>query len=450
MRVIVIGGGTVGVEIGHKLSEKGHDVVIIEKNPKKSENIAKNIDAMLIEGNGVSFKILEEAGINEAKIVIAVTEIDEVNIIACMLAKRCGVDKTVARIRNDEYVDGTQLFTHDQLGIDIVINPERIAAMEMAKFIKTPNVKGIDYFAEGKIRMIGIEVEEKSPIANQQVKNITFPFDSNIVAIIRENEDIIIPGGDDYIYPGNEIYLLGDINVLSGLSSLTRHPDKKPDNILIIGGGRIGLQLCKILEQNKKETFQVKLVEQDEERCEELTRELNRTLILHGDGTDLKFLQEEDLDEVDVMVAITGDDKTNLLSSVLCHRLGVDKTIVEIIKSDYELVLSTLKIDSAISPRLLTAAQILKLTTKSQVVSMKILKNDRAEILELNVPDTAPIIGKKLKNAKLPKGLIIGAIVRNGEIITPGGKDEILPRDRVIVFATKECTQKVEKIFAAS
>lgn len=450
MRVIVIGGGTVGTEISNKLSQKGHDVVIIEKNPRKTTNIAKNIDAMLIEGTGVSFKNLEEAGINQASLVIAVTEIDEVNIIACMLAKRCGVDKTVARIRNNEYFDGSQLFTHEQLGIDIAINPEKVTAMEMAKMIKTPNVKGVEYFADGKVRMIGLVVEEKSPIANQKVKEITFPYDSNLAAIARENDEIIIPGGEDIIYPRDEIYLIGDRNLLTGLGSLTRHPDKKAENILIIGGGRIGLQLCKILEENKKDGFNVKLVEEDAKRCEELTEELSKTLVLHGDGTDIKFLQEEDLDEVDVVVSVTGDDKTNLLSSVMCHRLGVEKTIVEIIKSDYESVLSTLKVDSAISPRLLTAAQILKLTTESQVISMTILENEKAEILELYVSETAPIINKKLKYAKLPRGLLVGAIVRGDQVITPGGNDKIFAHDRIIVLATRECTQKAEKAFASN
>lgn len=450
MRVIIVGGGTVGIEICHKLSEKGHDVVLIEKNPKKTQNIAKNIDAMLIEGNGVSTKVLEEAGIKESSLLIAVTEVDEVNIIACLIAKRCGVGKTVARIRNnEEYINSSQVCTHDQLGIDIVINPERVTAMEMAKNIKTPNVKGIDYFAEGKIRMIGLVVEEKSPIANQQVKNVSFPYDSNIVAIVRETEEVIIPGGEDKICPGDEIYLLGDRNLLAGLASLTRHPEKTPENILVIGGGKIGLQLCKILEENKREGFKIKLVEEDEERCEELTEELSKTLVLNGDGTDLKFLQEEDLNQVDVAVSVTGDDKTNLLSAVMCHRLGVDKTIVEIIKSDYEAVLSTLKIESAVSPRLLTAAQILQLTTESQVISMTILENEKAEIMELYVPEKAPIVGKKLKNAKLPKGILVGAIVRNNEVITPGGKDKIIPHDRVILFVTSEYSHKVEKIFAA-
>ncbi|UMZ74002.1 Trk system potassium transporter TrkA [Natranaerofaba carboxydovora] len=450
MRVIVVGGGTVGVEICTKLAEKEHDVVLIEKDPQKLDKIAKNVDAMLIEGDGVSLSTLKKAGVEEAGLLIAVTEVDEVNMIASMMAKRCGVKKTVARIRNPEYTDETMSFTNDQLGIDIIINPERVAALEIAKIIKAPNVKGIEYFSGGKVQMVGLTVEEESPIANSRIKNIKFPSDSNVVAIVRNNQEVVIPGGEDMIYPGDVIYLLGEKGLLASLGTLTRHPDKKAENIMVIGGGRIGLELCKLLEGVKKHGFHVKLVEKDAKRCAFLTEELNKTLVLNGDGTNLKFLQEEDLEDVDVVVSVTGDDKTNLLSSVMSDRLGVSKTIVEIIKSDYEAVLDTMKVNAAISPRLLTAAQILKLTIESDVISMTILGNYKAEILELNVPADAPIVNKKLAKAKLPKGILVGAIVRKGRVITPGGQDSILPDDRIILFSMEECSNKVSKYFGGT
>ena len=447
MRIIIVGGGTVGVELASKLTEKDQDVVLIEKQREKLEKISRNLDIMLVEGNGASFKVLEQAGVNQTDILIAVTEIDEVNIIACLLAKNYGVGKTVARVRNPEYTEENQLFTHDQLGIDIIINPEFVTAQEMAKMIRTPNVKGVEYFADGKVQMVGLTVETNSPIANKFVKDIDFPYSSNIVAILRSNEDAIVPSGMDKILPGDEIYLVGPEDLLSGLGGLTRRPDKKAQNILIIGGGRIGSQLCNILESYGN-GLKIKLVEKNYARCAELAEELSRTMVLQGDGTNLKFLREEDLKAVDVVVSTTGDDKTNLLSSVMTRKLGATRNIVEIIKADYEAVLDTLQVDTAISPRTLTAAKILKLIRKERVISMKILGNEKAEILELQVPQGSPIENKRLAQAKLPNGLLVGAIVRGDDIIIPGGKDVVKADDRVILFTTYKVSKEIDKFFA--
>ncbi|OWZ84990.1 Trk system potassium transporter TrkA [Natranaerobius trueperi] len=450
MRVIIVGGGTIGVELARKLSEKDQDVVLIEKSSEKISKISRNLDIMLVQGNGASFKILEQAGISQADLLIAVTEIDEVNIIACMLAKGYDVNKTVARIRNPEYTEGTQVFSHDQLGIDIIINPELVTAQEMAKMIRTPNVQGVEYFADGKVQMVGIIVEEKSPIAHKLVKDIDFPYSSNIVAILRGKKQVIIPGGTDEILPGDEIYLIGQKGLISSLGHFTRHPKKKPQNVLIIGGGRIGYQLCNILEKNmsRKNQMNIKLVEEDEKSCEQLVEDLNKTMVLKGDGTNLKFLQEEDLKDVDVVVSATGDDKTNLLSSVMSRELGADKTIVEVIKEDYEAVLDNMQVDKAISPRTLTAAKILQLIRDDIVISMAILGNEKAEITELIVPNNAPVANKKLIEAKFPRGILIGAIVRQDQIIIPGGQDVILPGDRVIIFATSKTNKLVDKYFS--
>ncbi len=450
MRIIIVGGGTVGVELANKFSEKNQDVILIERQKEKLEKISRNLDIMLIEGNGASFKVLEQAGVKKADILIAVTETDEVNIIACLLAKNYGVNKTVARLRSPEYTEeeNTQPFSQEQLGIDIIINPELVTAMEIAKIIRTPNVKGIEYFAQEQVQMVGLTVEENSPVANQLVKDIELPYQSNIVAILRPNKDAIVPGGMDKILPGDDIYLIGPKGLLSNLGGYTRHPDKRADNILIIGGGRIGSNLARILEKYPN-GMQVKLVEKCQERCEELTEGLSKTLILQGDGTNLKFLKEEDLKEVDVVVACTGDDKTNLLSSVMSRKLGATRTIVEVIKADYESVLDTLQVDTAISPRTITAAKILKLIRKEKVISMKILGNEKAEILELEVDPKAPIVNKKLSKAKLPKGLLVGAIVRGDKIIIAGGNDMVKANDRVILFATHGVANQVDKFFAS-
>ncbi len=446
MEVIIVGGGTVGVELANRILEKGHDVVLIERSRTKLDKISRNLDVMFIHGNGASYKILEQAGVRTADLLIAVTETDEVNMISCMLAKSYGVEKTVARVRNPDYTEETHVFEHDHMGIDIIINPELATAQEIAKIIRTPNAQGIEYFADGKIQMVGITVEEDSPVANTQIKDIKFHQSSNIVAILRKNRDVIIPHGTDEILPGDEIYIIGERGLLSRMGAFTRRPDKKHQNILVIGGGRVGYHVCRILEKTGN-GMNVTLVEKDCQVCEDLAEDLSKTLVLTGDGTNLKFLQEEDLNVVDVMVATTGDDKTNLLSAIMSKKLGASRTIVELIKEDYEALLDTLQVDTVVSPRTITTAKILKLLRKEMVISMKLLGHEKIEVLELEVASNAPIVNKKLSETKLPQGVLIGAIVRNDQIIIPGGRDKIIPKDRVIVFVTSEKTEALQKFF---
>ena len=444
MRLIIIGGGQVGTELAKRLS-KEHDVVVIERNSNMAKIIESSMDVMVIRGSGASVRTLEKAGISEAKLLIAVTEIDEVNIIACMVAKKYGVETTVARIRNIEYVDGSQILTTEQLGIDIIINPERVAAQEITEMIKSPNVSEVEHYADGRVQVIGYYVNDYSPFINKRIEDVEFPDDCIVCAIIRKVGEVIIPSGEDKILAQDEIFLLGKKEVFEkpwpGFEI-----QRQPQNIVIAGGGKVGLQLAEFLERDEK--YNITLVEISKEKCDDIAGLLNRTLVLQGNVTDINFLREEEIYRADVFVAVTGDDEINLLSTLLADHLGVKITISEVIRPDYNIILNSIGIDRVVSPRLLTAAQIMKLIRKGEVISLTILKEDKAEVLELIVPDKAYICDKKLEEAKLPRGILLGAIIRGDKVIIPSGSHKVFSGDRVIIFYTTELSEEVDKYFS--
>lgn len=450
MQIIIVGGGSVGFALAELLAAENQDVIVIEKNAEKIKRLSLELGTMVIEDNGASPAALERAGIKKTEILIAVTEIDEVNMISCMIAKKMGVPVTVARVRNAEYTKSFQVISRDQLGIDIFINPERVAALEMAKIIRTPNVFDTEYFANGKIKMAAALVDKDSKILNKALKNLPLPDDCVIVAIERATGEFIVPNGEDIIKPHDRVFFMGKAGLISEISWLLQKKEKTAEKITIFGGGRIGFQLAEILENDKKTDFNIKLIEQNQECCIELANKLQRTLVLQGDATDFLFLKEEGIGNSDVVVAATGDDRTNILAAVLAQQMGIEKILCEIINQYYYPIFHTLNIEHAISPQILTAAQIVRLVRKGDIISMSFVKNGKAEISELVIPDKSRVAHKKLVQINLPKGILVGAILRNEEVILPGGNDILFPGDRVIIIAAPEVKQSVDKFFAST
>ncbi|MDO9534786.1 MAG: Trk system potassium transporter TrkA [Bacillota bacterium] len=309
MHIIILGGGGVGSTLATLLSNENQDVVIIEKDPDLARRLNEEIDGLVKCGNGASAVMLEEAGIKNAEMLIAVTEVDEVNMIACMLAKKYNVPITVARVRNPEYYhEGSSILSNEQLGIDIIINPERVASFEIAKIIRTPNVRETEYFAKGQIKMVSIFIDEHTKLINQPLFELPIPKNSIVAAIERKSGVFIVPGGNDIILPGDKVFLLGKRGVLDDISWLFQKKESRNLNVLILGGGRIGFQLAELLEFNRKNNINVKIIEKDADCCQNVAAKLNKTLILQGDATDLTFLKQEDIQNTDVLVAVTGDN----------------------------------------------------------------------------------------------------------------------------------------------
>ncbi|MGI6552941.1 MAG: Trk system potassium transporter TrkA [Clostridia bacterium] len=443
MRAIIIGAGKVGYSIAQMLSLENHDVVLIEKNEERRRIVDQNLDVQTLGGNGASIKVLKQAGVAEADLVIAVTEADELNLIACLIAKSFGVSRTIARVRNPEYMEITEEKALDTFGVDLIINPERVAAQTIAKLVKFPEAANVEYYAQGKVQLLELRLSEKAPVAYTKLRNLRLPHPFLIVAILR-NEKMIIPRGDDILYPEDLIFVIAKTTEMLDIEKLlgTTHTDIK--SVIILGGGRLGIYLASLLE---KKNLSVKIIDKDLNQCRRCVESLQNVLVINGDGTDLTLLEEEDTGSTDLFVAATGDDKVNLLVSLLAKHLGAKKTIAQIRRSDYASLVEKVGVDITISPRVLTAETILKFIRKGDIVSVSLLGGAKAEMLEFIAPENSIIVNKPLRTLKFPVGAIIGAISRQEKVIIPSGDDLILTGDHVIVFALPEAIKKVETFF---
>lgn len=451
MKVIIAGAGDIGTELAERLVADNHDVVVLEKDSNKISSLSNKLDAMVVQETGERISALMDSGIENADVFIAVTDSDELNIMYCMIAKKLANIKTVARVRNPEYTSSNMLLKSEQLGIDIMIDPEKFAALEIAKLIKNPDVSEIEYFAGGKIELVAYRADKESELINQPLTVLPVSPDYFVVGISRENGDIIIPSGEDRFMPNDVIYVIKRTGVLTEFSSMLRSVKKRVKSVMILGGGKIGFKLAKILEGYKKSAMTIKLIEKSSEKCRFLSENLNKTLVLNGDAADINFLKDENIENVDVLVSVTNSDELNILTAILGKKLGVSKVIVEINKPNYEVLMQTLEIDSFVSPRLLVAGRLAKLFRKSSVISETFLKDGSAEIVELIVSKDSPLINKQLKELRLSaKGIIVGGIIRNRKAIIPRGNDVILPQDRLLVFTQSQNLKQVEKLFCDS
>lgn len=446
MRVIIIGAGKVGYNIAQILAYENQDVVVIEQNEERARHLEESLDVQVVIGSGASCRTLEEAGIKEASLLVAVTEIDEVNMIACMMAKQYGVLKTIARVRNPEYVEDNKLNKGAISGIDLIINPELVTAKEIAKLIEVPEALDVVYYADGKIQLLELKIPGHAPVAGKRMKDLKFNCPFLIVAIVREGQ-MIIPRGDDVVLPEDIIFILGKTKEMIRIERFLGTERRKAERVMILGGDLTGYHLAKILEERK---ISVKVIEKDYKRCMEISKHLENTLVLHGDGTDLDLLKEEGAGETDVFVCLTDDDKLNLLVALLSKHLGAKRTIAQVRRSDYISLMEGVGVDVGISPRILTANAILKFIRRGgNVLSVTLLSQAQAEMMELVVTPESKVVNKKLKELVFPAGAIIGSIYRNNQVIVPTGEDYLKSGDTVTVFALPKAISRVEEYFTA-
>ncbi len=443
MKIIIIGAGKVGLQIAQTLSAENHDITIIDKREDIKEEIDNNLDIMTIIGNGASVKVLEEAGVRGADMLIAVARNDEINMIACMTAKQLNVTNTIARIRNSEYMYSNSL-SKEKLGIDYVINPDRATAKEIVRLVKTPsNVCEAQDFAAGKISLFGLKIEEDSSLANKKIKDINMSCQVLMVAIFREN-DLITPTGEQEILPGDKVYLLTRKENCSNLELLCDKKNGLLQNVLILGGSSIGIQTASLLN---KIGIKTKLIEINKQKCEEISELLPHTLVINGDGTNIELLKEEGVEKTDGFVAVTGYDEENLLVSLLAQHLGTKKVIAKISRTNYIPILENIGVDAVVSPYLTTVSAILRFLKGDELISLTLLKEGELEVAELVAQKNSKVNGRPLKLIDLPDNIIIGAIIRNDEIIIPHGEDFIIEGDKVFVFAKRSYIKKIEHFF---
>ncbi len=444
MKSIIIGAGKVGFSIAQLLSLEEHDVVVIEEDEERAAIVEELLDVQVIHGSGASWKTLGIAGVKTADLVIAVTEIDELNMIACSIAKKYGAKTTVARVRNIDYVQTPQFSPEEFLGIDLIINPERVTAQEIAKIVKNPEALECDYYADGRVQLLAILITDDSPVAGLKLKELDTA--KYVVVSIVRNHNMIVPNGENEILPTDRLYIIANTAEMHDVLRIFGIQKRKVDNLTILGAGRTGCYLAEIIEKEHL-PISVKIIEKSEKKAREASTLLNNTLIIHADGSDLEILKSENIGHSDLFISLTNDDKINLLSSLIAKNLGVKKTIAKVKRTDLMPLMQEIGIDIVLSPRIITAGSILKYVRRGDIVSVTVLGDESAEMLELYAQPGSIAVGKELKKIKFPKGSVIGAIARENDVIIPNGDSVIKPFDHLLVFTLPKSIHKVERLF---
>ena len=445
MRVIVIGAGVVGHTIAKKLSSEGQDVVVIEKDEKRLNDLGETLDVKLVHGSGSSPKALMEAEIEHSDMVIAVTDSDEVNMIACLIAgTQSKVPKKIARIRNPDYTHLTTLLEEGNLNIDFTINPERVAAERILRILEVPGATDVVDLSNGLVKLIGLRLAEDCPLLGKKLHDLKeLHQESNILLTgVYRGSRTIVPRGNIVLKAGDLVFVVTVPESINKVLNLFGKSEEAGRKIIIVGGGNIGMYLAQKLE---KMNFQAKIIERNEERCSFLAETLEKTLVLHGDGTDEELLREEGIENVDTLIAVTSDEEDNILISLLGKNLGANRAISLTNKPEYISLISSLGVDIVVSPRAASVSGILQFVRRGKVVSVTTLKEERMEALETIAMETSDIVNKPIRELKFPEGAMIGAVVRGNEVIIPDGETIVKPDDKVIIFTLQKSIAEVEK-----
>lgn len=431
-----------GTEIAHRLSEEGHDIIVIDRDESKLAKINETLDVLTVKGNGSNSQLLKDLGVCDSDLLVAVTDSDEINMISCMTAKRVGIAKAIARIRDPDYVRDL-IISKEDLGIDLVINPDYAASQEIARLLTLKLAVHTEHFANGRVQMADLAVEETNThFVNKRIQDIELPRSCLIVGISRRGE-MIIPGGRDCIKPNDILYVLGNTESINKVCAKLKRRRQKIQSVMILGGGRAGFYLA---EKLCRTGIKVKIIEQNLDRCHELADRLSDALIIRGDGTDVDLLKREGIQETDGFVAVTGFDEENLLMALLAKQLGAKRVIAKVSRPSYAPLVERLGVDAAISPRLITISEIMRFIRGGRLLSMVLLLNEKAEVIEVIVQPGSRIAGRPLRASGLPKGVIVGAISREDQIIIPKGDEVVQAGDRLVVFALGHVVHTVEAL----
>lgn len=443
MRTVIIGAGEVGFNTARMLSHEGHDVVLIEQDEALVERAAEQLDALVIHGNGASPKLLAEASITKTDLLVAASSSDEANIIACLAAKAQDVPRTVARIHNPDYYEPKESFTRDMLGIDFVIHTEQMAAEEIKASLLVPGAINVDTFAGERIEVAEVILQGASPVVGKALRDVRLPEGSLVVGVVRGGE-ALVPRGDTVLEIRDHVLLIsGRRNVSEVVKAVTT--DTAPvKEVTIYGGGRIGLRLALALESAG---MMVRVIERDEARARYVASRLRRGFVLHDEGISRDFLLQERVDRADAFVAVTGDDRANLLAAMYARQLGARTTIAGVSRSEFAPLADALGVDLTISPRMLAAEAILRFVRKGDIVDVALLESG-AEMIELRVPDGCQVAGRPLSEVGFPEGAIVGALLRDGEVIVPTGREVLRAGDDAVVFTVEDAVEDVERLFA--
>jgi trk system potassium uptake protein TrkA len=444
LKIIIVGAGDVGFHCAQKLSEEGQDVVLIDKDPAKIKRLTDNLDVQAIIGSGMSPGVLKAAGIFNADMLVTATDSDEVNLITSLLARNLNrYILTVARVRNREYLDSRELFGEELLAVDQIINPESAMVETIRNLMMVPGASDVIDFVDGKIKLIGFTITRDSSLVGRKLNTFSEYYSDLLIGAIIRDERVLIPHGEDTIQVGDIIYMVIRAEEIGRVYDFLGIMNKNIRNVMIVGGGDTGQALGEALDKTK---FHTKIIEKEGERCTFLSERLDKTIIIRGDGTDKSLLLEENIGEMDFLVALTGDEENNILMSLLAKELGVKKIITRISKLSYIPLVSAIGIDTVVSPRLSAVSAILQYIRRGKVISVAPLKGEHAEAIEVEAQESSDIVARPISQVKFPKGALVGAVIRGGEIIIPKGSTIIQSHDRLIFFALTEAIPQLEKL----
>lgn len=445
MKIIIAGAGDVGFHLAELLSYENQEITVIDLDEEKLSNISNKLDVATIKGSSTSYDVLDEANVSKADLLIAVTSIEEINITTSIFAKHLGVKKTVARIKNLDFLQDREKTHLKELGIDELISPESLASREIKRLLRSTALTDIFHFDDGKLTLLGILIDKKcklcdlrlidSPIYNPDNDFIT-------VAILRDGKTIV-PHGDNTFINGDHAYFIATPTGVEKIQALSNTKKTEIKNVMILGGSKIGQQISKKLSKD----YNIKLIEQDKTKCFALADELSDTLVIHGDGRNADLIESEGINNMDAFIAVTGNSETNILSSLVAKEHGVRKTIALVENVEYIHLSQNIGIDTMINRKLIAANFIFRYIRKGEIISITSIHGVDAEILEFIAKEDSKITKQYIKNLKFPKNAILGGVVRKGVPRIVNGDFRVRAGDRVVVLCIPKAIHKVEAFF---
>lgn len=452
MKVIICGAGQVGSNIARYLATENNSVTVIDQSAPLTQKLADTLDVRALVGHAASPSVLERAGAADADMLIAVTQIDEINMVACQVAHSLfSVPTKIARVRNQDYLSPlwADFFSRENMPIDHVISPEIEVARAVARRLQVPGAFDMIPLADGLVRVVGVVCREDCPIINTPLRQLTglFPdLSIEILAIIRGDRQII-PNADDQMLAGDEVYFVTETGHLGRAMAAFGHEQAQTRRMVIVGGGNVGLCLAEELQRTQPGVT-ARLIESNSDRATYLAHRLEDMTVLYGDGLDPEVLREANIAQAETIVTLTNDDEVNILSALLAKRFGCERAIALINVNTYNPLIATLGIDAVVSPRSITASTILQYIRRGRIKAVHSLQDGFAEVIEAEALETSSLVNTPIRDIKLPKQVIIGAVVRDGQVIIARPSTVIKPHDRVILVAGAASVKKIEKLFA--
>ncbi|GAB5408715.1 MAG: Trk system potassium transporter TrkA [Balneolaceae bacterium] len=449
MKIVIIGAGEIGYDLASVLSKEKHDVTVIDRQKECLSKVIDSLDVLSLEGNATSGKDLVKAGVADSDIVIAVTSIDEVNMITAMMSKRLGAKMVIARVRNEEFSQKNAPISANDLGIDVMIHPELSAAQEIAQLLRRSAASDVINLAEDKMQLIGIRLERNSPLVGKSLIDYAaeYPEITFRVVSIGRRGLTLIPKGPVKLQAFDQIFVLAKTEDIPKIVETTGKKETELNRIMVAGGSEMGAMIARLLCNDSKKNWSIKLIEPDYFRAEELAIELKNAMVFHGNPTDPDLLATEGISEMDAFIAVTDDEESNIISCLMAKHLDVKKTVALVSKPDFIPLSQTIGLDAVINKKVAASNEIHRYVRKGDVISVTELRGINAEVIELKVSPKSRVVNKEIQNLKLPDGCVIGGVLCSGSVEIATGKTIIKANDRVMVFCLPNAIQRVTNIF---